>query len=33
VLDTIKWGTDYLLRCVGDGNEIVVQVGKWVVGV
>jgi hypothetical protein len=28
VLNTIKWGTDYLLRCVGDGDDIVVQVRR-----
>ena len=27
-LDNIKWVTDYFIKCVGDGTEIVVQVGN-----
>jgi hypothetical protein len=27
-LDNIRWAADYLMRCVGDGREIVVQVGN-----
>jgi hypothetical protein len=26
-LDAIRWGADYLMRCVGDGKSIVAQVG------
>ena len=26
-LDNIKWATDYFIKCIGDGREIVVQVG------
>lgn len=29
-LDSIKWVTDYFIKCVGDGkSDIVVQVGHW----
>jgi hypothetical protein len=27
-LDNIRWATDYLMRCVGDGSQIVAQVGN-----
>jgi hypothetical protein len=27
-LDNIKWVTDYFIKCVGDGTEIVGQVGN-----
>jgi endoglucanase len=27
-LDNLKWVTDYFIKCVGDGTEIVVQVGN-----
>jgi hypothetical protein len=28
ILKTIRWGTDYLIKCVGDGDDIVVQVNN-----
>lgn len=27
-LDSVKWATDYFIKCVGDGSSIVVQVGN-----
>ena len=27
-LDNLKWVTDYFIKCVGNGNEIVAQVGN-----
>ena len=27
-LDNIRWATDYFIKCVGDGTEIVGQVGN-----
>ncbi len=27
-LSNIKWVTDYFIKCVGDGTEVVVQVGN-----
>lgn len=26
-LDNIKWVTDYFIKCIGDGSDVVVQVG------
>ena len=31
ILDAIRWGNDYLIKCIGDGkSEIVVQVNSGV---
>lgn len=27
-LGNIKWASDYFIKCIGDGNSIVVQVGN-----